>query len=209
MKVVPFVYNCTDDLIANCYVVSDEKNNCLVIDPSMNSDGIVNYLRKNNLTCLGILLTHAHFDHMGGVDRLVEAFHIPMFVGREDEIGLTDSEYNCSSLCEKEMSIKSQATILEDGEVITLLSEEVEAISTPFHTRGALCFYFKKSKWLFSGDSLFKGSIGRSDLSSSIARKTRESLEKIFSLPDDVYVYPGHGPQTTIGFERKLNPFIK
>lgn len=209
MNVIPFIYKDKNELMANCYVIIDDESSCVVVDPSCDYDGIINYIRKNELQCRGILLTHTHFDHIKGVDRLINALHVPLFVSQEDEIGLTDTDYNCSLMCHCQIIIKSQATIIYDGEQLNLLKEPIDVITTPFHTKGSTCYYFKTSGLLFSGDTLFRGCIGRTDLSSSAPRQVKDSLAKLLKLPDETKVFPGHGLQTNIGFERKLNPFLK
>ncbi|MDD4103897.1 MAG: MBL fold metallo-hydrolase [Bacilli bacterium] len=209
MKVVPFVYGDREELFANCYLAIDESSSCVVIDPSCDYDGVINYIRKNNLKCKGVLLTHAHFDHMRGIDRTVAAFDVPFFVSRDDEDGLTNSEINCSTLSKHDVIIKTKARVVDDQEVLNLLDEPIKVISTPFHTKGSICYYIATNNIIFTGDTLFRGFIGRTDLPSSIARETKSSLAKLLALPDETKVYPGHGLTTNIGFERKLNPFIK
>lgn len=209
MKVIPFTYNDQDDLMANCYVAIDDHLKCLVVDPSCDYDGVINYINKNHLSCQGILLTHTHFDHMRGIDRIAKALKVPLYIGINDVVGLTDTKYNCSELCDCSVVIETKPTEVCDGEVLSILDEPLQVIETPFHTKGSVCFYFSQSELLFSGDTLFRGCIGRSDLPSSIARQTKNSIEKLFLLPDTVKVFPGHGMQTSIGTERRLNPFIK
>ncbi|HNX15765.1 MAG TPA: MBL fold metallo-hydrolase [Bacilli bacterium] len=209
MNVVPFIYKDDDDLFSNCYVIIDSHSSCVIVDPSCDYDGVINYINNHHLLCRGILLTHAHFDHMRGIDRTAQALKVPLFVSYEDQDGLTDARLNCSFMCQSEVIVKTIPTIVNDQEILNLLDEPMRVIATPFHTKGSVCYFIANSKILFSGDTLFRGCIGRTDLPSSDARKVKTSLAKIFDLPDDTKVYPGHRSSTNIGYERKLNPFIK
>ncbi len=207
IRIIPFIYNDVDDLFANTYLVIDSKNNCVVIDPSTDSDGIINYIIKNDLSLQGILLTHSHFDHMRGVNRLVSYFHVPFYVHEDDIEGLTDYKKNCSNQ-EKKIIVNSEPTKVYDEEKLSLLEDDILVIHTPYHTIGSVCYYIDKGKVLFSGDSLFKMMVGRSDLPTSRSHLRKESLQKLMKLNDEVKVYPGHGRFTNIGEERKNNPFI-
>lgn len=209
MKVVPFLYNDKNELFSNCYLAIDNKSSCVIIDPSCDYDGVINYIIKNSLVCRGILLTHSHFDHMRGIDHTVKALNVPLYVSSNDKDGLTDTRLNCSSMSNSKFIVQTKPVLVSDQEVLELLEEPIRVIDTPFHTKGSACYYIAKSNLLFSGDTLFRGSIGRSDLPSSVGREIRHSLSKLFALPDETKVFPGHGLTTTIGFERKLNPFIK
>ena len=209
MKVIPFVYEDIDDLCANTYVIVDE-NDCLVIDPSRNYHGIVDYIKKNQLNLKGVLLTHGHFDHMGGVNILLDEFHSPLYIGFFEEECLTNSNKNLSrQLCEQEVVITQKPITVSDKEILSLLSEPITVLETPFHTTGSVCYYLKDSGLLFSGDTLFKGSIGRDDLPRAEPSKKKPSLAKLMMLPETTKVYPGHGGSTTIGEEKKYNPFVK
>ena len=209
MKVVPFIYEDIDDLVANSYIVVDN-NDCVVIDASRLYDGLVNYIQKNGLNLKGILLTHCHFDHIRGVDRLVDAFHAPVYIGFYDADGLSDPHKNLSFYMNGEpIFVKAKVDTVSDKQELHLLSEPIIVIETPYHTIGSVCYYLKDSNILFSGDSLFKNSIGRDDLVTSIPYKKQSSLSKIMSLPEETKVYPGHGPFTKIGEEKKYNPFVK
>lgn len=209
MQVIPFYYDDYDDLFANTYIVIDSDNNCVIIDPSKDYDGLVNYIHKNNLNPKGILLTHGHFDHIRGVERLINEFNIPFYIGFEEEEFLTNPTLNCSRLMAKNGYVLDMKPItLSDGEKINLLNEEIVVISTPYHTIGSLCYYLKDSNLLFSGDFIFKGSVGRSDLPSGTPRTFNSSLSKILALPNDTKIYPGHGPSSTLELEKRGNPFF-
>ena len=208
MKIVPFIYNDFDDLMANTYIVIDNKD-CLIVDPSKSYDGLVRFIKKNGLTPRGILLTHGHCDHIRGVDILVDEFQIPVFIGFYDEELLKDANKNLSVYINGQQSVINAPTkTVSEKDELKLLSEPIRVIETPFHTKGSVCYYLKDSHILFSGDTLFKQSIGRDDFPHSSPKDKSGSLHKLMMLPDEVKVYPGHGEFTTIGEERKYNPFV-
>lgn len=209
MQITPFVYHDTDDLMAHTYVLSDDSGNCVVIDPSNANDSILNFLEKNSLNCVAILLTHSHFDHMRGIDKLASKYHAKLYVGFDDIPGLTDMEKNCSLLCDTKVVVKTEGIPVADNEVLHLLDEDIKVIYTPYHTCGSVSYYLEKSRSVFTGDSLFNGSVGRSDLPTSKPRMMYDSVSKLMKLPDETKVYPGHGRFSTIGNERVLNPFVK
>ena len=205
MKVIPFVYDSYDDLISNTYLLIDSKNQCVVIDPGCAYQGIVNFIKKNNLIPKAILLTHGHFDHMRGIDIIEKEYPIPLFVGYKDLDNLKDFSLNCSEDFEEgTVEVKTPGIGVDEKTTIDLLEEAISVIETPFHTPGSVCFYLKDSAMLFSGDTLFKRGIGRTDLKGGNPRYVYPSLRKLFSLSPEVKVYPGHGPMTTIGNEQML-----
>ncbi len=208
MKIVPFYYDDYDDLFANTYVLSDKNNNCVVIDPSKDYGGIVNYIRKNNLSLKAILLTHGHYDHIRGVKLLVNEFNCPVYIGF-DEVDLINDPYkNCSLMLGSSYVYENKLKTLSDKEIINLLDEDIICISTPFHTLGSMCYYLPSSNDLFTGDFLFKGSVGRSDLPTGTPKTFNSSIKKILSLPDNTKIYPGHGPSSTLSLEKSGNPFL-
>lgn len=208
MKVETFSYNIPDELAANTYIISDLHNNALVIDPSVDYDGILLYLEKHNLCLKGILLTHGHFDHIRGVKRLYEKYNVPVYIHHFDECLLIDSHKNCSNSFSEEIIINIKPELISDGDVINLLDESIKVMHTPYHTEGGCCFFIETSKIVFSGDTLFKLTVGRDDLPTSIPSKKHDSLLKLLNLPRDTKVYPGHGKTTIIGEEITFNRFI-
>ena len=208
MKIIPFYYDDYDDLFANTYVLIDDNNDCLVIDPSKHYGGIVSYIRKNNLNLKGVLLTHGHYDHIRGVDLLVDEFKVPVFIGF-DEINLVKDPYeNCSLMLGGPYSLEKELTTVSDGEILKLLSEDIVCISTPYHTIGSICYYIPSSNILLTGDFLFKGSVGRCDLPTGTPKTFSDSINKILILPDQTKIYPGHGPSSLISNEKRSNPFL-
>ena len=208
MKVVPFYYDDFDDLIANCYVVIDDEKQCIVVDSSKEYDGIINFIKKNNLALRGVLLTHGHFDHFRGVDRLIDEFKCPLYIGFYDADLLKEPDLNCSLMVGGNFIVKSNPIALSDGEVLNLLLEDIKVLETPGHTKGSVSYYFEKSKLLFTGDFLFKCSAGRCDLPTGNNKQMMESMRRVSLMDKDIKIYPGHGPSTTMEFELQYNPFI-
>ena len=126
-KVIPFIYEDYDDLYANTYLLIDEDNNCVVIDPAKAYDGLVNYIRKNELILKAVLLTHGHADHIRGVDTLVDAFNVPTYIGFDDLDMLTDTFLNCSEFIDDNVVVKAKADTLADKDVLHLLKEDKHA----------------------------------------------------------------------------------
>ena len=209
IKVVPFIYEEDDGLFSNTYLLYDQENNCVVIDPSKEYPGIVNYIKKNNLNLKAVLLTHGHIDHMRGADLLVDTFNAPLYIGFDDEDKLTDTYANCGDFLGENGIVKSKANTLADNEVLHLLSEDIKVIAVPYHTSGSVCFYLKESEVLFAGDFIIMHGIGRSDLPSAMPREFNRSMAKILALPDETKIYGGHGPSSTLSIERRVNPFVK
>ena len=209
MKIIPFTYDTYDDLISNTYLVIDNKNRCVVIDPGCAYQGVVNYVKKNNLTPKAILLTHGHFDHMRGVDNLYASFKMPVYIGFDDCDKLKDKYLNCSYLLGQSLSVNAPVDTLADKQILKVLSEDILVIHTPYHTSGSLCFYFKDSGLLFTGDFILPHGVGRSDLPSAKPHELNRSMAKIFALPKETKIYAGHGPFSTIETELRVNPFVK
>lgn len=200
-KIVSFLHNDSKLLAANSYLLYDEDNNAVVIDPSLEDKEIINYAKHNKLKIKAILLTHGHYDHIRGVDYLVKHTKAPLYISTYEVPLLTKPEFN--GIEEEKVIVKTKAIEIDDNDIINVLNEPIKVIATPYHTEGGVCYYLEDSKILISGDSLFKLWLGRTDLITSCPEKREESLKKLMKLPDDVIVYPGHGYDTTIGNERK------
>ena len=208
IHVEKFAYLDIDDLNANTYIVNDSDKNCVVIDPSVDNDGVINYILKNGFHLKSVLLTHGHFDHMRGVDRLCKRFNVSLYIHQLDKCMLTDSRINGSFMMGDNLVVNQTPTILNGGETLKFLEDDIEVIHTPFHTKGSVCYYFINNKLLFTGDTLFKNSIGRDDLPNADPRKTYESLNKIKVLPKECKIYPGHGSNTVLENELITNYFL-
>ena len=209
IQVVPFIYEDLDDLYANTYILIDDNKQCVVIDPAKSNQSINIYIKKNELQLKAVLLTHGHIDHMRGSDVIVNEFKCPLYIGFYDMDKLSNPYSNCSMFLGSEMIINAKADSLSDKQVLKLLDEDIQVIEVPFHTSGSVCYYLADSKLLFSGDFLFAGSVGRSDLPSAMPRELSRSMSKILVLPKETKIYPGHGKRTTLEIELRSNPFVK
>jgi hydroxyacylglutathione hydrolase len=197
---------------ANCYVVGEEGKPCVIVDPATNRGGCLDaYIEKHHAgICMGILTTHGHFDHIGG---LVDLKHLPtVFMSEDDFDCLSDPYLNGSESFDLPAPIivkGIQPYAVDDEDEIRLGSYIFKVITTPFHTKGSVCYYFESEGVLFSGDTLFHLSVGRTDLPGGSERTKEESLRKLVKLPDATKVYPGHEGSTTIGNEKRYNPELQ
>lgn len=195
----------------NCYIVSSEGNtNVFLVDPGDEAERLIQFLDNEKLSVEAILLTHGHFDHIGAVDDLKKRYpEAVVYIGKNDADMLSDAGLNASfSLMGCGMSARFDK-VLRDQEKLSLLGVEITVIETPGHTAGGVCYYIPEEKLLFSGDTLFAGSVGRSDLpTGSEAALIRSCKEKLLVLPDDTNVLPGHGSATTIAYEKEYNMFL-
>ncbi len=193
---------------ANCYILWDEKDKeAIVVDPGEEGERIIEVIRKNSLKVRSIVNTHTHIDHIGANDFLQEKTEAPLLVHSNDVSLLQNAELNLSALTGKDRSFGLPDRVLEEGDEIRAGSFSLKILHTPGHTPGSICLYGDNK--LFSGDTLFAGGIGRTDLTGGNLKELQKSIkDKILTLPDEVVVYPGHGPSTTIGKERRSNFFI-
>lgn len=192
----------------NCYIVHDREN-ALIIDPGGDSKLVIDFLRNENLTPTAILLTHAHFDHIGAVDKLRSYFNIDVHLHAEEADWLEEPRLNGSfRFVGKEISTKQPDQLLTQG-MMHVPSFEFEVIHTPGHSPGSVSFIFHKEQVVFSGDVLFQQGIGRTDLTGGSLEQLEASIRNNLYTLDDAYtVYPGHGSKTTIGAEKRNNPFV-
>lgn len=193
------------DYLANCYILGEENEPCIVIDPGNNENGCLDrYIEKHhNGIVLAYLLTHGHYDHIYGLSSLKHK--APVYIHAEDVKFLTDDRYNLL----RGLKITGyEINALNDGESLNIGGHSFEVIHTPFHTPGSVCFYLKEGNALFSGDTLFHLSVGRSDLPGGNVRQMEPSLRKLMPLPNDTKIYPGHGPSSLLEAEKRLNPYL-
>ena len=157
---------------------------------------------------MALFLTHGHFDHIMGIEDFLKAFDVPVYVGREEQPLLADDRLNASSMYGYHCTYTG-AKALEDGQTVECAGTEIHVIHTPGHTVGGCCYYLPEEEALFCGDTLFCGSIGRIDLPTGSSRDLAHSIrEKLMILPDETKLYPGHMDESTIGYEKEINPFI-
>ena len=192
----------------NCYIVHNmDTKECIIVDPGDEAEKICGYLTQNELKLQAILLTHGHFDHIGAVSELKDKYGVPAYAAAEEKDVLQDVCLNLSPQIGRRISIAADYWV-EDGQKISCLGQDITCILTPGHTQGGMCYYFPQAGMLFSGDTLFQESVGRTDFpTGSMSRIIRSIREKLFVLPKAVQVYPGHGPKTSIENEKMFNPF--
>jgi hydroxyacylglutathione hydrolase len=197
-------------LRCNCSIIGDEASReAMVIDPGDDIEDVLTVIRKHSLTVKQIVITHAHIDHVGGAAKLRAVTGAPILLNQDDYdlLKMLDVQAAWTGMAapgkvDIDQSV-AQADTLKAG------SLTANVIHTPGHTEGSICLYFPIQQKLIAGDTLFAGSIGRTDLPGGSFDKIIRSLhEKVLALPDDTVVVPGHGPLTTIGEERESNPFL-
>ncbi len=192
----------------NCYFIYREnKREAIVFDPGDQGDKIYSILKGNNITIKAIALTHGHFDHIMGVKELKTLANCKVYAFEEEKDLLENAHLNCSDQVGRSYTLSADI-YLKNLEVFNLCGFQVQAIHTPGHTRGSMCYYFKEEGLLISGDTLFQASVGRTDLPTGSQKALLHSVrDKLFALDENVKVYPGHGDETTIGYEKKYNPY--
>jgi glyoxylase-like metal-dependent hydrolase (beta-lactamase superfamily II) len=199
----------------NCYVVALESGGpAVVVDAPPDPDGVGALLRKHDLTPVALLLTHAHIDHLGGAGAVSRGMAVSAYLHPDDGWLAEAPEVQLRSLLgmvpEGDFAPPSQYVDLVDGQKLALAGTSLEVLHTPGHTPGHCCFLLDSEQVLFSGDQLFAGSVGRTDLPGGDTEELFRSMkDRILPLDDAVEVLPGHGPATTIGRERRANPFLQ
>jgi glyoxylase-like metal-dependent hydrolase (beta-lactamase superfamily II) len=195
----------------NCYVVfCSRTKKGFIVDPGIYSQEVINYIQEKQLDIEFVLLTHAHGDHICGLTDTVEKFNVPVYIHKKEAEILQDHKKNFSGeICGK-MIEREAERLLEDGEIIKIGYMEIKIIHTPGHTPGGICIYIEAEECLISGDTLFDRSIGRTDFRYSSTEALIAAVkEKLYVLPDDTEVYPGHGTDTSILQEKGSNPFVR
>ena len=198
----------TGAIQANCYIVFNDDRNALVIDPGADAERITQIITDHNLNIIGYPLTHGHYDHIGALPALHAKWPAPIGLHAKDAawaftpINAMPPYYPAIS------ETPPISRSYQDKQTFSDESFQYSIIFTPGHSPGGVCFYFENEHILFGGDNIFKGSVGRVDLPGSHPPDMKTTLEKLMKLPDETIVYSGHGPETTIGAERRTNPYI-
>lgn len=210
MEVKEFVCNMLQE---NCYVVNDETSEAVVIDCGAyfedEREAIVEYIKSKNLKVRHLLCTHGHFDHCFGNDTIWRAFDVKPEVSAKDE-WLMDigSQMRRMMGTSYDREVPPTGKLLNDGNVVRFGNHELKVMETPGHTPGGVCYYCEEEKVVFTGDTLFHQSIGRTDFERGSYTEIMKSLRTLARLPEDTTVYSGHGPRTTIGTELRCNPYL-
>ena len=197
----------------NTYLLYNEYNECIIIDPGCYFDeekaALKSFIERNQLQPKMLLNTHCHLDHVFGNKYIAEEYKLTLQIHKKEEDLLQMAPSSGLMFNLPFDNYNGELIFLTEGDVVSLRDDELQVIHAPGHSPGSICFYCEKQKFIIGGDVLFQNSIGRTDLPyGSHEDLVRNIKEKLFKLPEDVKVYSGHGPATTIGEEIKLNPFL-
>lgn len=199
----------------NCYVVSDDTGDCVIIDCGAYYDNeraaIVNYIRDNQLNPVHLLVTHGHLDHNFGNNTIYDEFGLKPEASEMDDNLMRALGRQAEVMYSMRLNydFPEVGKHLTANETITFGTHKLRVLTTPGHSRGSICFVCDAEKVVFTGDTLFRMSVGRTDFEGGSTQQIIDSLHRLAKLPDDMVVLPGHGPQSTIGDEKKFNPYMR
>jgi hydroxyacylglutathione hydrolase len=212
LKIHAFTFN---GFAENTYVISNASKQCWIVDPGMSNASeerqFFGFIEQEELVPVSIINTHAHLDHIFGVQAVMDRYNIAFGIHADDEIVLRNANASALLFGFSFPSAPRASFYLEENSAMKLGEEDqVRVLFTPGHSPGSVCFYSERDGWIIGGDVLFAGSIGRTDLPGGNHATLIQSIRtKLLTLPDDVVVYPGHGSSTTIGAERRSNPWLQ
>lgn len=192
----------TGEIQVNCYIVMDENTSeAVIIDPGADEEIIYNLIENMKAKVKYILLTHGHFDHVGAVEYLSEKLNVPFYINKKDEEYALKDDYVFTKL-------RKADGYLKEGDTFKIGNKEIKVLETPGHSKGGVSFLIEDN--LFTGDTLFLGSIGRTDFNGGSFEEIISSIKtKLIPLGDNIKVYPGHGPSSTISYEKMRNPYLR
>ncbi|AQY21998.1 MBL fold metallo-hydrolase [Riemerella anatipestifer] len=198
----------------NTYLVYNEAKQAFIIDPgnftANETLALSEFITSQNLTVKNILLTHAHIDHIAGLQWAFDTYQVPVLMHQLDQELLDRAPLTARQYGFNMLPFVGQTTFIDEGETLQLGTDTLHLLHTPGHSPGSISFYHKEQNWVISGDVLFQGSIGRTDLYKGNYEQLIESIKtKLLTLPPNTQVYSGHGASTNIGFEQQYNPFLK
>jgi hydroxyacylglutathione hydrolase len=200
------------DFQTNCYVVRQDEAalDCVIIDPGFEADDLLGFLSQHQLNPVAVMITHGHADHTAGLAALRREYpRIKVSIHKDDAGLLVDSEANLSTLAGAVVATEPADVLLRDKDMIEEAGIKLKVLHTPGHTPGGICLYAEPEALVFVGDTLFADSVGRTDFPGGNTDQLIDSIRsKLFTLPDGTAVYPGHGMRTTIGREKRANPFV-
>ena len=186
-------------------VINQDTKKCILIDPSDCADKIEEMISDSGCTLEAVLLTHGHHDHIMAVDQIREHYNVKIYASELEKVTLSDPEVNLSSNYGLNLNVNADVWV-KDGEILNLAGMTIRAISTPGHTAGGMCYYIEEADMLYSGDTLFAASVGRTDFpGGSMSQIVRSVKDKLLILPECTVVFPGHGESSSIGYEKKYN----
>ncbi len=197
-------------LATNCYLIADENTHeAAIIDPGGDMEAVIESIEAGSLKPVYLLLTHGHADHLLGVNELLERYDLELCIHEKDAGKLTDPEKNISAFIGYGVVVPEADRLLKNNDILKLGEMAIKVLSTPGHTKGGVSYYVESEGVVFTGDTLFCQSIGRADFPDSSFPDLSSSIRaRLYSLPKETEVYPGHGPSTVIGYERENNPFV-